>query len=234
MAAGAIWRQAAAVALLAVWAVAAHLASAGFGPVEVRVLVAVVPLLLAAGLALWRSPLPGPARWGLLLGVGVLLAGGWPALRTHLAWLFYLQHLGVHLALAAWFGGSLAAGHEPVVTAMARLIAPTPISPRVRRYTRGVTQAWTWFFLGNALVSTALFIWAPVAVWSVHANLLTGPLIALFFGAEMAIRRHVLPPSDRPSLADMLRAYRARRGAAAPAQPVPPAAVVRTGDPSTP
>ena len=124
--------------------------------------------------------------------------------------------LGSHLMLAAWFARSLGAGREPAVTAMARMIAPRPLSAAALRYTRGVTLAWALFLAGNALVSTLLFAWAPTEVWSVHANLLTGPLMAGFFGLEMLVRRWALPPEERPSIKDVVRAWRAQHGQGGP------------------
>ena len=200
-----------ALALLALWAVSAHLASAGVGPADLRVLVAVVPLAAAAALLAWQSPWPRVASGAATFSGLAILALSWAWLRGHLPWLYYLQHLGAHLALAVWFARSLAPGRTPVVSAMAQMITRLPMSERKRRYTRGVTLAWALFFVGNALVSTLLFAWAPIEIWSVHANLLTGPLIALFFGLEMVVRAFVLPRAEHPSLKDVVRAWQARR-----------------------
>ncbi len=198
-------------ALLAVaWALSSHLASAGVGPVDLRVAVAVVPLLLALGLVAWQ---PHPHRSLARVALGLALAAtpwAWPWLRGHFTWLFCLQHLGVHLALAAWFGLSLAATREPAITAMARLIHGRPLAAQTLRYTRGVTWLWTLFFLGNAAVSLLLFAWAPVEIWSLHANLLTGPLVAVVFLGEMLVRSRVLPREERPSLREVIRSYRLR------------------------
>lgn len=200
--------------LLLGWVLSAHLASLGIGPADLHAVVAVVPLGLALLLLAWQWPLPRWARSAAVVGVvvltGALLLRHWHWLRGNLAWLYYLQHLGAHLALAHWFGRSLLPGHEPVVTGMARLIFGHGISPRKQRYTRGVTWAWTVFFVVNALVSTLLFAWAPTEVWSVHANLLTGPLVGLMFLVEMGVRQRALPPEDRPSLQAIVRAYRER------------------------
>lgn len=193
------------------WAVAAHLASAGHGPADLHALVALAPLLLAFAMLLWQARLRFWLSALLALLAVAALAWCWSWLRGHLTWLFYLQHLGTHLALALWFARSLARGREPVVSAMARIIMAAPLSPRKQRYTRSVTWVWTLFFLGNAALSTLLFALAPVTVWSVHANLLTGPLLALMFALEMLVRRRVLPPEERPSISQILRAYRAQR-----------------------
>lgn len=200
-----------ALALLLLWAVSAHLASAGVGPMALHMAVAVAPLWLAALMLALQTPWPWAAG-GLLTGAfALVLMGAWSWLGEHITWLYYLQHLGAHLALAAWFARSLQAGREPVVSAMARVIYAGRLSERKRRYTRGVTLAWALFLAGNALVSTLLFAYAPVEVWSVHANLLTGPLIAAFFGLEMLVRRWVLPPEERPSIKDVVHAWQAQR-----------------------
>lgn len=206
-----LWRHALALAALGGWAAASHLATAGVGPAGLRVLVALAPLALAVLLAAWPSRWRLPAALALVLALALALGRWGDALGARVSWLFYLEHLGVHLALAAWFGRSLAAGREPVVTAMARTLAPAPLSARARRYTRAVTWAWTLFLLANAALSTLLFAAAPVAVWSVHANLLTGPLVAAFFGLEVLVRSRVLPRGERPTLADVVRAYRTQR-----------------------
>ena len=205
------WRNALALALLLLWAASAHLASMGVGPVDLHIAVAVAPLCLSALLLALQTPWPVLAA-GLLACASVLaLAAAWSWLRGHVTWLYYLQHLGAHLALAAWFARSLGRGQEPVVSAMARMIAIGPLSTRTRRYTRGVTLAWALFLAGNAFVSTLLFAWAPAEVWSVHANLLTGPLLGAFFVLEMLVRRRMLPPEDRPSIRDVMRAWQAQR-----------------------
>lgn len=209
------WRTVLAVLLAIGWAMSAHLASAGIGPANLHTVVAVAPLVAAVLFAAWQSPWRFPCTVSLAVVSIVVLAWGWTWLSSRVAWLYYLQHLGTHLALAAWFGRSLASGREPVVTAMARMIFGDTLSERKRGYTRGVTLAWALFLLGNALVSTLLFAFAPQEIWSVHANLLTGPLIGLFFLAEILVRRVVLPPQERPALGDIVRAYRARSSSSA-------------------
>ncbi|MGC4394207.1 hypothetical protein [Hydrogenophaga sp. T2] len=201
------------------WIAASHLGSTGRGPMDLHVAVAVAPLVLAVFVvaARWRSLL---LKLLLALACAGLLWGLWPLLRQQVAFLYYLQHLGVHLALAALFGASLMGGAEPLVTRMARGIFGPDLSPRNLRYTRQVTWAWTVFFLLNASVSTGLFLLAPREVWSVHANVLTGPLLGLMFLLESLWRRCVLPPHERPGLATVVQAWRRdherRRGAHRP------------------
>lgn len=209
------WRNLLGGLLAVAWALSSHLASAGVGPVDLRVAVAVAPALVALALVAWQARSRMALAAVAVAAVAAMWAWAW--LRGHFTWLFFLQHMGVHLALAAWFGLSLAAGREPVISAMARLIHSGPLTPRALRYTRGVTWLWTLFFLGNAAVSLLLFAWAPVDIWSLHANLLTGPLVGVVFLGEMLVRRHALPREERPSLQDVVRSYRQHRALAAAA-----------------
>ncbi len=203
------WKVPATATLLVAWAVAAHIGSSGAGSADLNAAVAVIPLLAAWAVLLWQLR----SRWLLALGLAgaaMLVFELWQSLRQNVPLLYYLQHMGSHLALAMWFGKTLLRPGDALITSMARFLDGGSISPRKQRYTRQITIAWTAFFLLNALVSTALFLAAPVAIWSVHANLLTGPLVATMFLGEHLIRMRVLPPHERPSLAEVIRAYRQR------------------------
>lgn len=193
--------------LMAAWVVAAHVGSTGWGNADVNAVVAVLPIAVGVLMVLWRWP-----QWAVraagVLALLALVAWLWPQLRHNVPLLYYLQHLGIHVALGVLFGKSLLGPGDALITRMARRIFDHELSERKVRYTRNVTLAWTLFFFINALVSTGLFIWAPAAVWSVHANVLTGPLIAVMFLVEHVWRLLVLPPHERPGLADIVRAYR--------------------------
>lgn len=201
--------------LMAAWVVAAHVGSAGWGNADFNAAVAVLPIAAALLMALWRLP-QWAARAAGVLALLALLAWLWPQLRHNVPLLYYLQHLGIHVALGVLFGKSLLGPGDALITRMARRIFSHELSARKVRYTRGVTLAWTVFFFVNALVSTLLFIWAPPAIWSIHANLLTGPLVGLMFLIEHIWRMCVLPPHERPGIAAIVQAYRresAQRGA---------------------
>lgn len=203
------WRIGLALVLLGGWAVAAFLGSAGVGSVDLNTAVAVTPLLVAWAVLVWQFRNLGIRLTGWLLALGGVLAL-WPQLRQNISLLYYIQHQGSHLALAILFGRTLWGPGDSLITSMARYIYGNTLSERKVRYTRQVTVAWTLYFVTNALVSTGLYLWAPTAVWSVHANLLTGPLIALMFLAEHFVRKQMLPPHERPGLGDVIRAYRRR------------------------
>jgi uncharacterized membrane protein len=59
-----------------------------------------------------------------------------------------------------------------------------------------------------ALASTLLFFLAPLVTWSVFANFLTLPLVALMFIGEYWIRRRVLPEMRHMHILDAVRAFR--------------------------
>lgn len=200
-------RAAVSAVLLLGWIAASHLGSTGRGPMDLHVGVALAPLVAALGIAVAR--LPG-RLWKALawLAVAALLLWLWPFLRTQVAALYFLQHFGIHAALASLFGLSLLGPGEAVITRLARIVVSPELSPRNLRYTRCATVAWTLFFVLNGLLSTALFLFAPREIWSLHANVLTGPLLGLMFLIEMVVRRFVLPPHERPSLMAVVRAWR--------------------------
>lgn len=200
-------RAAATVLLLLGWILASHLGSTGRGPMDLHVGVAIAPLIAAYGIAVSRLPRPllQALAW---LAAAVALTALWPVLRTQVATLYFLQHFGVHAALAALFGLSLLGPGDALITRLARVVVSPELSPRNLRYTRWATVAWTAFFVLNGLLSTALFLFAPREIWSLHANVLTGPLLGLMFLIEMLIRRFVLPPHERPSLLAVVRAWR--------------------------
>jgi uncharacterized membrane protein len=48
---------------------------------------------------------------------------------------------------------------------------------------------------------------------SFYANLMTAPLVGLMFAAEHLWRMRVLPPEERPSIAEVIRVWRLRAAA---------------------
>jgi len=169
-------------------------------------LVAVAPLVLIALALAWRSP-----RRFIMLGVLVLLCialwAGWSALENHFGLVYWLQHVGMLLILFMTFGRTLIAGRQPLCTRFAKAVHVL-VTPQHEIYARQVTVAWTLFFVAMALVSTLLFFLAPLSTWSVFANFLTLPLVALMFIAEYWVRRRVLPDMRHTRILDAVRAFR--------------------------
>jgi len=168
--------------------------------------VAIAPVVLIALALAWRSP-----RRFIMLGVLALLCialwAGWPALEHHYGLVYWLQHVGIQLILVVTFGRTLVAGRQPLCTRFARAVHVL-VTPQHEIYARQVTIAWTLFFVAMALASTLLFFLAPLATWSVFANFLTLPLVALMFIAEYWVRRWVLPDMQHAHILDAVRAFR--------------------------
>lgn len=159
-------------------------------------------LLLLAALGLAYA---GFAHW-LTTADGALALGGW---APFVPWFYYLQHVAMFLALAAWFGASLRPGRAALVTRFAQAVEGT-LSPAGLAYTRTVTLAWAVFSAAIAAASTLLYFLAPLALWSVFANLLTLPLVAAMFVAEFMVRMRVCPELGHGGLArGVLRSVRA-------------------------
>ncbi len=215
---GQLLRGLAVVVFLAAWAFLAHTGSAGEGSGDLSVLLGIAPIVATLGLLLWRSSHPALTATGILAMLGGL-AWLWPTLRDNIALLFFIQHLGTNLALGTLFGRSLLGGGEALITQLARAVHQGELSARKYRYTRQATLAWTLFFLSNALISAMLWLFAPHPVWSVFANLLSAPLLAAMFIGEHLWRAWALPPEERPSIAQVVRAYRLRSQHKAPANP---------------
>jgi len=146
------------------------------------------------------------AHW-LTTAQGSAALGG---LGPYVPWFYYLQHVAMFVALAAWFGTSLRSGHEALVTRFARLAEGT-LSPAALAYTRAVTLAWSVFSAAIVAASTLLFFLAPLALWSLFANLLTLPLVGAMFVAEYLVRVRVCPELGHGgllrSVARSVRAY---------------------------
>jgi uncharacterized membrane protein len=196
------------------YAVLSHLAAADPNPDLFDAAVAMAgPLALGAVLA-WRSP--QRLRMLLLfLAVCAALYASRHWLVQHFNWVFLLQHAGMQGLLGLAFGRSLRAGQIPMVSRFAAVVHGS-LSPALERYTRQVTWAWTFYFGLMTSLSLLLFWLAPVAVWSVFANLLNLPLLIMMFAAEYGARVVLLPASDRSGPLTAIRAWRQAGSRAAP------------------
>lgn len=168
--------------------------------------VSLAPVLLIAVLLAWRST-HRLVTLGLVAVTCVLALATWPQLKSHFGLIYWLQNVGLYLILFATFGRTLLAGQQPLCTRFSEALYG-PVSPLHARYTGQVTLAWTLFFAVMMMVSTLLFFLAPIEAWSVFANFLTLPLVALMFIVEYAIRRRVLPDTGHMRFFDAVRAFR--------------------------
>lgn len=196
------------------YSVLSHFAAADPHPDLLDAAVAMVPPLALGAVLAWRS---AHRFWMLLLclAVGAALYASRQWLVQHFNWVFLLQHAGMLGLLGLAFGRSLRKGQVPMVSRFAAVIHGQ-LSPALARYTRQVTWAWTLYFATMTSVSLLLFWLAPVAVWSVFANLLNLPLLIVMFAAEYGARVVLLPASDRSGPLEAIRAWRQTSSHAAP------------------
>ncbi|MBI2307312.1 MAG: hypothetical protein HYU78_08415 [Rhodocyclales bacterium] len=192
--------------LAVAYAVVAHYTSQLPDAAHWAVLLAVLPPA-AIGFGMLRSAAPGILGWLVAAAVVALAAAVWPLLQQHLGGVYFAQHAGVNGALGLFFGRTLLAGREPLCTHFASL-AHDHVSPRLARYTRQVTVAWTLFFALMVATSVLLFAFASIETWSVFANLLTWPLVGAMFVVEGGVRRLLLPPEERLGLLATIATYR--------------------------
>lgn len=126
-----------------------------------------------------------PGKWGVA-GFAAL-AGA--LLFVDAGTLLKLPPIAVNLALAVWFGRSLAPGEEPVIGWFARLVRGTELAPDLARYTRNSTIVWTLFFTGSAVAAAALALLASPHEWNLFVNGVGYFLVGALFACEYVYRR---------------------------------------------
>jgi len=126
-----------------------------------------------------------PGKWGVAGFAGLAAA----LLLVDSATLLKLPPIAINLALAVWFGRSLARGEEPVISWFARLVRGTELAPDLARYTRISTIIWTSFFVISAAAAATLALLASAQVWTTFANGIEYLLVGALFGGEYVYRR---------------------------------------------
>lgn len=155
--------------------------------------------------------------WRDRLGLTTLTlaaVGGWIAWRAagaNPAPVYLLPHVGVYFFMLWLFGHTLMPGREALITRLARRVHGT-LPAEIERHTFHVTMAWCLFFAGMALTSLLLFFLAPLAVWSVFANLLSLPLVVAMFLAEYLYRILRYPNFSHASIRSTFRAFQKYSG----------------------
>lgn len=190
------------------YAVLTHYATSSPTPGLLEASILVVPVMAFALVAAWRAcaPIPWLALW-MAAAIGLFLARD--AVTAGTTWVLLAQHAGINVALGIAFGRTLAPGSVPMVTRLARRVQG-PLSPRLQGYTRKVTWAWVGYFALTALLSVALFAFAPVELWSIFVNFLSLPLLLAMFAGEYLVRVIVIPPGERAGLLQSIRSWRQR------------------------
>ena len=167
---------------------------------------------LAAAL-IWFMGRSWRGRLGLtaLMLAAVAAWVAWGATSANPALVYLLPHGGAYLFMLWLFGRTLMPGREALITRLARHVHGT-LPEDIERYTRQVTTAWCVFFAGMALSSLLLFLLAPLAVWSVFANLLNVPLVVAMFLAEYLYRILRYPNFSHASIRATIQAFQKHGG----------------------
>ena len=167
-----------------------------------------IPLLqflIVGGALMARRPL-----WikALALTVAILgLAWLWPHLtRDSFATIPGIPHALAYSSLLFCFAWSLTPGREAILTRAAAYVRG-PLPPDLYRYTRRVTAAWCVFFACQLVISAALFIWAPLEVWSFFINVLNLPLVLTMFVVEYVNRVIRFPTYRHDSISEMMQGF---------------------------
>ncbi|MGV3742426.1 MAG: hypothetical protein ACO1NO_08965 [Burkholderiaceae bacterium] len=130
----------------------------------------------------------------------------WPLMLTNLDWFYLAQHVVTNLIFAWFFGQTLIAPRTPLITQFAQTIHG-PLPADIQRYTRGVTAAWTAFFLAQIALSLFIFYFFSLETWSLFANVLNWPLVILMFMGEYLCRRIMNPDFQHAGIKESINAY---------------------------
>jgi uncharacterized membrane protein len=152
-----------------------------------------------------------PGQWGL---AGFALLAAAPLAADPDA-LLKFPPVVINLALAVWFGRTLAPGEEPMISWFARLARGTELPPDLARYARRSTLMWTAFFVSMASAAAALAVLATPRTWSLFANGIDYLLVGVLFVGEYLFRRVRYRHHAHRPLADVVRTV-ARAGRLAP------------------
>jgi uncharacterized membrane protein len=197
-------RAALAVSGLVAYQFLVHLSLGSPQGVRFAGLLAALPVLVFGVWLLRRPALPARlAGAALAIGAPVLVSSR--ALSPALC--YFLVQMVVYLAVFWLFAQSLRTGRQPLVTRMARSVHGSLPAP-IERYTRRVTWYWCAVLALLPTASSALFLFAPLPVWSFFANVLNAPLLAGAFVAEYLWRLARYPQFSHASVAASLRAFR--------------------------
>lgn len=185
-----------------------YFAAATAHPPLTLVLLGLAPLGAIALAAAWHSKFRVPA---LLLCAACALAivMNLEILRSHVAWLYFIQHAGAMGLLSVTFGSTLGRGHaDALCSRVVSLLLGPSVDADYLHFTWKVTVCWTIFFTVSAIVSVLLFFFGPIAEWSFFANVLTPIFLGAMFVGEYLIRIRVLPNRTHFKVTEIVKAYR--------------------------
>jgi uncharacterized membrane protein len=144
-------------------------------------------------------------RWRAWLLFAAICAGSWWLVKYGGGRpLLYLPSILIPAALAWFFGRTLAAGRQPLITSVA--LAARPATPDyLLRYSRRLTQLWTGIFIAMTLWDLALALFAPREAWSFMANGANYLVIGATVTIEYIYRRWRFRDYSHPGFVEYLR-----------------------------
>ncbi|HET7370133.1 MAG TPA: hypothetical protein VFK45_04775 [Gammaproteobacteria bacterium] len=175
-------------AVLLVYPLAIYFADSVLTPSQLLagLLVLLAARALAAAWITRRRTVQQTALAGVLLMGAILALAAFP--HIHMDWLRFYPMLFNLLAFAMFFGSLFT--DRPLVERFARLMNKD-LPPQGVVYTRYVTWAWSGLLLLVALVSFYTAVDASFQFWSLFNGLIVYGVIAVAFGCEYMMRRHL-------------------------------------------
>lgn len=163
----------------------------------------------ASAYSLWPSEKNSVRMLCAFCVTGVSLYGTlllWNHMLLNLDWFYLAQHVVTNLIFAWFFGQTLMAPRTPLITQFAQTIHGQ-LPSEIQRYTRGVTLAWSMFFLAQIALSLFIFYFFSLETWSLFANVLNWPLVILMFMGEYLCRRIMNPDFQHAGIKESISAY---------------------------
>jgi uncharacterized membrane protein len=144
-------------------------------------------------------------RWRAWLAFVPLCAGLWPLVQYGGGRpLLYLPSILIPAALAWFFGRTLVAGRQALITTVA--LAARPATPDyLVAYSRRLTEMWTGIFIAMTIWDFALAVCAPRAAWSFMANGANYLVIGATVTFEYLFRRWRFRDYDHPGFVEYVR-----------------------------
>lgn len=161
----------------------------------------VLALLLIVGIDNLRK---GERRGYWILTLCVMLFSVILASPKQADLLLYMPPVLINLLLFVLFAQTLLPRRRPLITAFAERFHNMTADPSTYRYTRRVTQVWSWVFGLMMLQSLLLAIAASREVWSLFTNFINYLLILMIFFVEYRIRLRRLPHLNHPGFVNFL------------------------------
>jgi uncharacterized membrane protein len=191
------------VAVVVAAPLAVHVAIATSSWTQLVVAIPLAQLLILGTIALIRSP--ARIKWLGPIAIVLALTIGW-AERSGLSLTATpgLPHAIAYSALLFGFGYSLLPGREAILTRVVNAVRG-PLPSDLLVHTRRVTFAWCCFFAAQLVISVALYLCAPLEVWSFFINVLNLPLVLIMFILEGLYRFFRFRDFPMDSLTDIMR-----------------------------